>query len=431
MTQMKFSADFQILFATRILRLFGYGLLSLILVIYLTQLGFSKTQIGLLLTLTLIGDVIVSLRITLSADRFGRKRMLVISAALISLAGFIFFVTNSFLLLLVAAIIGVISPSGNEVGPFLPIEQAALSQIIPDKQRTKIFAWYHLLGFAATATGSLCAGFLIHVFSGNGFSTLESYRLIILIYAVLGILLGILSLQLSPTIETAKETKSGSASVAFQKYFGLYESRSKILKLSALFTVDAFGGGFILQSIMAYWFYVRFQTDAVVLGSIFFGMNILAGLSGLLAARIASRTGLINTMVFTHLPSNILLILVPLMPNLTWAVSALLLRSTMSQMDVPTRQSYTMAVVHPDERSAAAGITNIARTLGTAASPALAVPLLASTSLLNVPFFLAGGIKICYDVMLYRWFKTIKPFEEMTKNYNVPQKLDQKDESGR
>ena len=416
MTQMKFPTDFQILFATRMLRLLGYGLLSLILVIYLSQLGFSKAQIGLLLTLTLIGDVIVSLGITLNADRFGRKRMLILSAALISLAGFIFFATNNFLILLFAAIIGVISPSGNEVGPFLPIEQAALSQIIPGKQRTKIFAWYHLLGFVATAVGSLCAGFLLHRFSGNGFSTLESYRLIILIYAVLGILLGVLSMQLSPTIETERQAKSGSASAVFQKYFGLHESRPKILKLSALFTVDAFGGGFILQSIIAYWFYIRFQTDPVVLGSIFFGMNILAGFSGLLAARIASRIGLINTMVFTHLPSNILLILVPLMPNLTWAVSALLLRSTLSQMDVPTRQSYTMAVVHPNERSAAAGITNITRTLGTAMSPALAVPLLANASLLNVPFFLAGGIKICYDVMLYQWFKTIKPPEEMTMN---------------
>ena len=248
---MKFPADFQILFATRILRLFGYGMVSLILVIYLSYLGFVKSQISLLLTLSLIGDVIISLGITLSADRCGRKRMLVISAALISLAGFIFFATHNFLLLLLVAVIGVISPSGAEVGPFLPIEQAALAQIIHDKKRTAVFAWYHLMGFVATATGSLCAGFLLHRLSGNGFTTLESYRLIMLIYALLGILMGILFMQLSPAIETGRQVKSSLASNAFQKYFGLHESRSTVLKLSALFAVDAFGGGFILQSLMA------------------------------------------------------------------------------------------------------------------------------------------------------------------------------------
>lgn len=409
---MKPMPDLLILFLTRILRLFSYGLVSVILVIYLAGIGLSKAQIGLLLSLTLLGDVVVSLWITLNADSFGRKRTLFLSSLLIVLAGVLFVVTNNFILLLLAAIIGVISPGGNEVGPFLPIEQAALSQIVPDHSRTRIFAWYHLCGFFATALGSLFAGVIIRFALNAGVSSLESYRVIIILYAVLGVTLGVLFTQLSPGIETSVKNIVKAA----QKHFGLHDSRSKVFKLSALFAVDAFGGGFILQSIIAYWFYIRFQVDPVILGGIFFGMNILSGFSALLAARVASRIGLVNTMVFTHLPSNFLLILIPLMPSLPLAISVLLLRAVIAQMDVPTRQSYTMAVVRPDERSAAAGITNIARSLGASASPVLAVPLLANAGLLNFPFFLAGGIKIVYDLMLYKWFKNIKPREEGIKN---------------
>jgi len=409
---MKPISDLLILFLTRILRLFSYGLVSVILVIYLAGIGLSKAQIGLLLSLTLFGDVVVSLWITLNADSFGRKRTLFLSSLLIVLAGVLFVVTNNFILLLLAAIIGVISPSGNEIGPFLPIEQAALSQIVPDHSRTQIFAWYHLCGFFATALGSLFAGVIIHFVLNAGVSSLESYRAIIILYAALGVTLGILFTQLSSGIETSIR----NSVKADQKHFGLHDSRSKVFKLSALFAVDAFGGGFILQSIVAYWFYIRFQVDPVILGAIFFGMNILSGVSALLAARIASRIGLVRTMFFTHLPSNILLILIPLMPSLPLAISVLLLRAVIAQMDVPTRQSYTMAVVHPDERSAAAGIINIARSLGAAMSPVLAVPLLASAGLLNFPFFLAGGIKIVYDLMLYKGFKNIKPREEEIKN---------------
>jgi len=390
---MKLFSNIQILFLTRILRLFGYGLLSVILVLYLAGIGFSETQIGLLLSLTLIGDVFVSLWMTLNADRFGRKRTLILGSVLFVLAGVLFLLTNNFILLLLIAIIGIISPSGNEAGPFLSIEQAALSQITSDRSRTRVFAWYHLCGFLATAAGSLLAGFMIRFPLNLHASPVESYQRIIFLYAMIGILVGILFTLLSSNIEI----QAHSNTKARQKHFGPHNSRSKVLKLSGLFALDAFGGGFILQSILAYWFYLRFHIDPIVLGSVFFGMNVLAGFSGLLAARIASRIGLIKTMVFTHLPSNVLLILVPFMPNLPLAISVLLLRSVISQMDVPTRQSYTMAVVRPDERSVAAGITNTARTLGAAASPVLAVSLLAKASLLNVPFFWAGGIKIIYD----------------------------------
>jgi predicted MFS family arabinose efflux permease len=185
-----------------------------------------------------------------------------------------------------------------------------------------------------------------------------------------------------------------------------------VAKLSSLFALDAFAGGLVVQSIMAYWFHVRFGVHVAALGGIFFGANLLAGVSALLAARIGARIGLVKTMVFTHIPSNLLLCLVPLMPNVRLAVGVLLLRFTISQMDVPTRQSYTMAVVAPDERSAASGMTTIARSVGASLSPSLSGLLLASPLLLNVPFFLAGGLKVLYDLLLYRDFKALKPPEE-------------------
>jgi MFS family permease len=193
---------------------------------------------------------------------------------------------------------------------------------------------------------------------------------------------------------------------------GLHKSRVIVLKLSSLFSVDAFAGGLIVQSLIAYWFHVRFGVNEGMLGSIFFGTNILAGISALLAARIARRFGLINTMVFTHIPSNIMLMFVPLMPTLPLAIGLLLLRFSISQMDVPTRQSYTMAVVDPDERSAAAGVTAIARSVGAAISPSLAGVFLASPALLGLPFLLSGGLKIIYDLLLYREFRALKPPEE-------------------
>jgi predicted MFS family arabinose efflux permease len=193
---------------------------------------------------------------------------------------------------------------------------------------------------------------------------------------------------------------------------GLHRSRNVVIRLSALFALDAFAGGLIVQAMIAYWFHIRFGIDAGIIGSIFFGANILAGISALLAVRLANRIGLINTMVFTHIPSNVLLILVPFMPTLPLAIAVLLLRFSISQMDVPTRQSYTMAVVSPDERSAASGVTSIARSVGAAISPSLTGIFFAVPTLLSVPFYLAGGLKIVYDVLLYRSFRTMKPPEE-------------------
>jgi len=409
------NSDGRILFGTRSLRLLAYGFLSVVLVIYLAQIGLSETQIGLLLTLTLIGDTVISLWITTKADRLGRKRMLIVGAVLMIFAGALFAVTRDFIYLLIAATIGVISPSGNEVGPFLSIEQAALSQIVPDERRTQVFAWYNLAGSFATALGALIGGGLVQAGQNAGLSSLASYQAIVIGYAVMGLVLALLFTLLSSRIELSKTALPSSPRSPRERRFGLHRSQRVIFKLSALFSLDAFAGGFVLQSIVAYWFHVRFKAEPALLGSIFFGANILAGISALSAAWVASKIGLIRTMVFTHIPSNVLLILVPLMPNLPLAILMLLLRFSISQMDVPTRQSYTMAVVSPDERSAAAGITGIARTTGASLSPVVTGPLLAQAALLNMPFFLSGGLKIIYDLLLYRSFRALRPPEEQKR----------------
>jgi MFS family permease len=406
------SRDGRFLFLTRIVRLFAYGFLSVILVLYLAELGLKETRIGLLLTLTLIGDTFISLWITTSADRIGRRKMLILGAALMVFAGVLFATTRNFIFLLIAATVGVISPSGLEIGPFLSIEQASLTQIVPNERRTRVFAWYNLFGSFTTAIGSLCGGAMVQGLEKAGVTPLASYRAIVMGYAAIGALLGLLFLQLSHAIEAQEGAASNRAGPKPRTLLGLHKSRRVVFKLSALFSIDAFAGGFVLQSILAYWFHVRYDVEPALLGGIFFGANVLAGFSALAAARVASKIGLINTMVFTHIPSNILLILVPLMPTLPLAILVLLMRFSISQMDVPTRQSYTMAVVDPDERSAAAGITGIARTTGASLSPVATGPLLANASLLSLPFFISGGLKIIYDLLLYRGFKSIKPPEE-------------------
>lgn len=378
------------------------------LALYLIQVGMSEKTVGLIFTLTLAGDAGISLWLTTSADRFGRQRTLISGALLMVGAGLVFIFTRNPFALAVAAIIGVISPSGNEIGPFLSVEQAALTQLLPGEKRTQTFAWYALAGSLATATGALSGGWLAQGLQQNGFSALNSYRIVLAGYALGGLIMIGLFLALSRAVEISSVDK-----VAPQQLFlGLHRSKSVVMRLSGLFAMDAFAGALIVQSLLAYWFHVKYGVDTGVLGTIFFGANILAGLSALFAARIAKRFGLINTMVFTHVPSNIFLILVPLMPNLPLAIGMLLARFSISQMDVPTRQSYTMAVVDPDERSAASGVTTIARSVGAALSPSLAGLMMATPLLFSAPFILAGGLKLVYDFLLYRSFRSMKPPEE-------------------
>jgi MFS family permease len=404
------SHDARLLFLTRFTRLFAYGSLSVILVFYLIGLGLTEAQTGILLSLTLIGDVFISLYLTTRADRVGRRRMLIAGALLMIAAGIAFASTNNLIFLIIAGIIGVISPSGNEVGPFLSIEQAALSHVVSPRVRTEVFAWYTLTGSLATAAGSLCGGVLSQWLQNIVAHPVQSYRVIVIFYAFFGLLLALFFTRLSPSAEVVSSAAPHNSLLG--KFLGLTHSRHVILKLSGLFALDSFAGGFVIQSFAAYWFYLRFGVQPRSLGAIFFWANVFAGISALLASRIAARIGLVRTMVFTHLPSNILLVLVPLMPNLSLAVVVLLLRFSISQMDVPTRQSYTMAVVAPEERSAAGGITGVARTAGAAISPFFAGLLFARPSLISVPFFIAGALKILYDLLLYKEFVAVRPPEE-------------------
>jgi MFS family permease len=303
----------------------------------------------------------------------------------------------------------VISPTGKEIGPFLSVEQAALSQLVRDEERTRLFAWYNVVGSMAAALGALGGGWLVHFLESRGVPAVDAYRSLLYGYALGGAVLLLLFLGLSTRVEASDKIGPRAA----RRVLGLHRSRSTVLRLSALFALDSFGGGLILQSMMAYWFYIKFGLDAGAIGSIFFAVNVLAALSALGAAWLARKIGLLNTMIFTHLPSNVCLMLVPCMPTLPLAVAMLLLRFSTSQMDVPTRQSYTMAVVAPDERSAASGVTTIARSAGAALSPTLTGFFLSVPSLISMPFLLAGGVKLVYDGLLYYSFRNTRPPEEL------------------
>jgi MFS family permease len=279
MISTRLTADGYLLFGTRVIRMFAYGFLSIVLVLYLARLGLNEGFIGLLLSLTLIGDAAISLWMTTSADRIGRRRILIAGAGLMLFAGVLFAVTDRVALLLIAAIIGVISPSGYEVGPFLSVEQAALSQIVPDRLRTQVFAWYNLAGSFATAAGALCGGGLTELLQQVGVIPLNSYRAVLVLYGLMGVLLAVLFTQLSHEVEAIHSDGPPTPT-----RFGLHRSRSIVLKLSTLFGLDAFAGGFVVQSLVAYWFHVRFSVEPATLGGIFFGANILAGISALAAA---------------------------------------------------------------------------------------------------------------------------------------------------
>lgn len=401
--------DIALLFTARCIRMFGYGLLAVVVVLYLDAVGLSGAEIGLLLTLTLLGDAAISLWLTTHADRLGRRRVLVAGAVLLLAGGLTFAATPVFAVLLVAATIGVISPSGNEVGPFLAVEQASLTQLVDPARRTHLFTRYQLVGALATALGALAAGAVVQLAAGRIVEPADAYRAVIVGYALVGVVLALVFARVSPAVEVPAAEVVDST---IRTRLGLHRSQGVVLRLSALFALDAFAGGFVMQSFIAFWLSERFGVEASVLGVILFGANIMAAVSALAAGPLAARFGLVRTMVFTHLPSNVLLILVPLMPTLPLAVLVLLARFSISQMDVPTRQSYTLAIVALDERSAAAGVTGIARSLGVAASPLIAAPLLIGSAFTGAPFVIAGTLKIVYDLLLYRRFQALRPPEE-------------------
>ncbi|MEK6619618.1 MAG: MFS transporter [Chloroflexota bacterium] len=388
---------------TRALRTFAYGYLGVVLGAYLDQLGLDPFLIGIVLTSAVVGSAVMTVVWSLLADRVGRRRTVAIMAGLMTAGGLLFALTDQFALLLVGAFTGTISVTSSEFGVFQTVEQAILPQTAPSERRTWIFSIYNFTANIAQAVGSLFAA-SVGVFAGLGLSGPDAYRPLFVLYALIGLANLAIFASLSERVELARVEGE-------RRLFGIHRSRGMVARLSALFAFDSFAGGFVVYSVVAYWFYLRWGFEPGALAVLFFAVNVLSGLSLLVAGWLAGRIGLLNTMVFTHLPSNVLLMLVPFMPTPGLAVAVYLARMSLSQMDVPTRQSYVMAVVAPDERTATAGITNLARISGTAASPALA-GLAFSLAALGLPFVVSGALKIPYDLLLYRTFRHIRPPEE-------------------
>ena len=402
------SQDGKLLLWARTVRTFSYGFLSVILAIYLKLIGFNEILIGVVLTVTLVNSVIFNLLSSAYADRIGRKKILTLYAILMVISAVIFFFTNNYVALIIAALIGTINVTGSEVGAFLSLEQAILPQTVNNiKKRNSIFALYNMVGTFAMSGGVLVSGLPSFLEQHYGLDQISAIKTLFVFYAILALVVMAIYLALSKGVEI--QPKNGQ-SIPQNKISP--QTRGIITKLSSLFAVDSFGGGFVIQSIVAFWFYSRFGADLTTLSYIFSAAGVLTAVSFLLATKIASKIGLVNTMVFTHIPSNILLILLAFAPNFSVGILLYLARMSLSQMDVPTRQSYIVAIVNENERVAAAGITNTSRNVAQAVSPSLAGVVIQILSL-SAPFVVGGILKIAYDIGIFASFRKIKPPEEI------------------
>jgi MFS family permease len=407
------SKDGKLLLAARTLRTFAYGFLSVILAIYLKLVGFEDFYIGFILTATLVNSVIFTLIASFYADRVGRRKILIMYAALMSLSGLIFFLTTNYIALIISALIGTINVTGTETGAFLSIEQAVLPQMVNDiNKRNTVYAFYNMVGTFAMSAGVLLSGLPQILAQQYGLNQIQSIRPLFLLYSIIGLAV----LCIYYLISNRVEVQTNSMRHKPLRETLSPQSKQIVGKLSSLFALDSFAGGFVIQSIVSLWFFTKFGVDLTTLSYIFSVAGVLTAFSYLAAAKIADRIGLINTMVFTHIPSNILIILVAFAPTFPLAVALYLARMALSQMDVPTRQSYLVAVVKENERTAAAGLTNISRNITQSISPSIAGYILQSLSILSAPFVLGGALKIVYDVALYFNFKSIKPPEERNRD---------------
>lgn len=388
--------------AAKAVRTFGFGWLSVVLALYLARRGFSSAEIGAVFTATMVEDALLTMALAAVAGRIGPVRVMAFTAPLIAVGGVILALANAKWLLLVGAVLGTLSPTGQEAGPFTAMEQALLPGAVKSGSITRVFGWYNVFGFLPAGLGALSSGLALHWARDLGVDDLLAYRPMFLVYAVTGVALCALYLRMG----RAKDRESAAAPPRATGAFGLHRSRNVVLQLAGLQGLDALAGGFTIQSLLAYWFHLRFNAEPEAVGLLFFGTNLLSAVSFLLATRLADRFGLLNTMVFTHLPSNVLLIMVPLMPTFPTAALFLLMRHLLSQMDVPTRQAYTMALVAPEERPAAAGFTGSVRALAQACAP-LVSGIAMATAATGTPFFLSGGLKIVYDVALYFRFRNV------------------------
>ena len=403
------SRDGKLLLGARIVRTFSYGFLSVILAIYLKLIGFNDVLIGIVLTATLVNSVIFNLFSSAYADKIGRRKILVLYAILMIVSSGVFYVTDNYVALIIAALVGTINITGSEVGAFLSLEQALLPQTVRDvKKRNSAFAIYNTVGTFAMSAGVLLSGIPSILQQNYGFDKIDSIKSLFLIYAACAIVVLMIYLILSKNIEAKDDVTKSSIST---KNISL-KSRGIIAKMSSLFAVDSFGGGFVIQSIVSFWFYTRFGADLSTLSYIFAIAGVLTALSFMASTRIASKIGLLNTMVFTHIPSNVLLIVLAFAPTFSIAISVYFARMSISQMDVPTRQSYLMGVVNENERIPAAAITNTSRNVAQAISPSLSGIIIQTLSL-SAPFVFGGVLKIIYDVGLFFSFRKIKPPEEL------------------
>ena len=395
------TADAEVLLRARAVRAFGDGFVSVLLPLHLTTLGFDGFQIGAVATATLLGSAALTLVVGLVAYRLGRQLLLLRASLLMIATGLGFALVHDFWPLLVVAFVGTLNPSAGDVSVFLPTEQALLPQTVSDRQRTALFARYSLVGSLVAAAGALTAGLPELVAKETGLSLATTLDGMFILYALLGLVVLLLYRGLSPAIESDPKTTAAP----------LTTSKGIVSKLAVLFSLDSFGSGLVVQSLLALWLFQRFELSVAMAGVIFFWTGVLSAFSALAAVRIASRIGLLNTAVFTHLPANLFLVLTPFMPTVELAVACLLLRSALSQMDVPVRNSYVMAVVLPTERPAAASVTAVPKSLASALSPLLSGWLL-SMSVFGWPLVIGGMLKGVYDVLLLLMFKSVRPPEE-------------------
>jgi MFS family permease len=403
------SSDAAIILASRGIRAFADGFVSVLLPLYLTTLGYSAVRIGVLTTATLLGSAALTLLVGHLAGRWKRADLLIRASAIMIATGIGFTLLDGFWPLLIVAFVGTLNPSSGDVSMFLPIEQSLLPQTTPDSSRTALFARYSLIGSLIGAFGALSAGVPDLIERWFDIEFLTALRSMFLLYAVLGVLIMLLYHRLSPRIEPTAEEKSSR----------LGPSKSAVYRLAALFSIDSLASGFTLQSVLALWLFLRFDMSVSTAGTIFFWAGLCSAFSQLIAPILARKIGLINTMVFTHLPANVFLILTPFMPTLPLAIACLLIRASLAQMDVPARTSYVMAVVTPAERPAAASITAVPKSLASAISPLIAGSLL-NTTVFGWPLIISGSLKVCYDLTLFAMFRNQRPPEEQTSAVSPP-----------
>ncbi|MBI3783248.1 MAG: MFS transporter [Deltaproteobacteria bacterium] len=396
------TADAARLVSARALRGLADGFVSVYLAEYLRRLGMTPLQVGAVVTTTLVGSSALTLIVGLVAHRLSPRRILLWATLLMFITGIGFASVSDFWPLLVIGFAGTLNPSAGDVSVFLPTEQSILSTEIAASERTAVFARYSLGGTLFGAFGALASGLPESVATRFGWDPLSAFRVGFLLYGAVAVALATQYLGL----QHGRAAQDGATAKA-----PLSRSRSVVLRLTALFALDSFGGGFAIDSMLALWMLLRFDLPLHAAASVFFGMRVLSAFSQLLSPRLAARFGLIETMVFTHIPANLFLVAAAFMPNATWAVTFLLLRMAFSQMDVPARQSYVMAVVAPEERAAAASVTNVPRSLATALSPLIAGALLQRTSF-GWPLIAGGLCKLAYDFLLLAQFRHLRPPEE-------------------